>query len=80
MSRLNRQEVPGLIDSLRPGDQIVIDRPGDKPTAIHEFVKADRLFVYTKGNRSDSPRLWYRYAVLGRAQLKTLRLYTELDV
>lgn len=79
MSRLNHQEVPGLIASLRPGDRILIDRINERARIVHEFVKSDHVFVYTKGTTPESIRTWYRYTVLGRALLKTPRLYTDIS-
>jgi hypothetical protein len=79
MSRADGKEIPGLIDSLRPGDWIMIERAENKPPIEVEFVKSDTHFVYAKDHeRRTTPRLWFRRAVVGRVPKKRRLLYTEL--
>lgn len=78
MSRANKLEVPGLIASLKPGDNIVIEGASPfRPHTVHTFLKADRVFVYTDVKGSGMPKMWFRYSVVGK-KFKSVQLYTDL--
>jgi hypothetical protein len=77
MSRADRKEVPGLIDSLQSGDKIWVDRSSHPlEPDLRTFHSKNGQFIYTK-EPGDRERMWFRYAVLRREHTKRPKLYTD---
>jgi hypothetical protein len=77
MSRADRLEVPGLIDSLRLGDKIVIETSvGNRK--LRTYVSHDSRFVHTKDGDDKFRQMWHRYSVLKTQYAKRPKLYTDL--
>lgn len=75
-----RKEIPGLIDSLLPGEQINIwIGVNSKITVVRAFLKADAKYAYTKAPDQKYTQAWYRHSIAGRVLTRTVRLYTELS-
>jgi hypothetical protein len=78
MSRADRIEVPGLIDSLQPGDSIVIEGSMGNPK-IRTFVAKDSRFVHTRDKDEKFMQMWHRYSVMKKAQpRRIIPLYTDM--